>query len=428
MNFLFFQKRQENKRPLIFGFCLKIIMSEIKSETSEINGYNQDNLSRVKFDLMECDHMKCSIKNMIDDQSSDTITMNSDSIIEYVLKWKSKPKSCLIVKKPNNKQVSKDLLTITQYLTNKLNIKVFLEEKVVKTQNEFKKYPYFNDKKPGKNIDFMVVLGGDGTLLHITSLFQDNNINKDTTIPPCISFNRGSLGFLTPFHFRNYQNIINEFISINKKHFISIRMRLLVKVFRYINKDNKYYKLKDNIGLNNYFDDIGFGFCYSNDFKIMYSCIALNEILIHRGSSSIMQCELYINNKNVTSVTSDGLIIATPTGSTAYNVSAGGSLVAPNVHTIQLTPICPHTLSFRPVIINGNSYVTVVIPNHARYKPTICCDGKNNFQLNCGDIIVIQKSNIPLPTFKLKSYQNEWWDGLVTKLNWNSRSVQQKPF
>merc|ERR1712228_131059 len=106
--------------------------------------------------------------------------------------------------------------------------------------------------------------------------------------------------------------------------------------------------------------------------------------------------------------------------------SAGGSLIAPNVPGIGLTPICPHTLSFRPVVIADSSVIHVTIPKIARSYPKITLDGKFAFELRQTDIIQIQQSKYPLPTFKLNEFQHEWWGGLVEKFNWNVRELQKQ--
>merc|ERR1739842_145747 len=119
-------------------------------------------------------------------------------------------------------------------------------------------------------------------------------------------------------------------------------------------------------------------------------------------------------------------ILSTPTGSTAYSVSAGGALIAPNVPCIGLTPICPHTLSFRPVVVADSSVIHLFVPKIARSCPKITLDGKFGFDLQKGDIVEIRRSKYPLPTFKMKQFQHEWWGGLVEKFNWNVRKLQEQ--
>lgn len=97
------------------------------------------------------------------------------------------------------------------------------------------------------------------------------------------------------------------------------------------------------------------------------ACQALNEITISRGMREAMtQFDVYINDDLLTSVQGDGALISTPTGSTAYNLSCGGSIVHPNSNVISLTPICPHSLSFRPIILPDTTKITIVVPEEAR--------------------------------------------------------------
>ena len=157
-------------------------------------------------------------------------------------------------------------------------------------------------------------------------------------------------------------------------------------------------------------------------------CHALNEVLVHRdNSASMMQAKLFIDGDECTMIQADGMIFSTPTGSTAYNVSAGGSLITPTVPCIALTPICPHTLSFRPVIVSDETIMHVQIPKTARFGAIISFDGRNHIDLFKGDVVEIVKCPYSVPTFKSKRFNVEWFQGLVSKFNWNLRELQ-KPF
>ena len=344
------------------------------------------------------------------------------------------------MKKYNDASISKDFLEVGEWLI-KQEIKVYVQPEV--HEKEFNQFPPFDIAKMGDKVDFMVVLGGDGTLLYLASLFQG-----EISIPPCISFARGSLGFLTPFEFQNYEKLLTQFMKAGKPHWINIRMRLRAKVYRRRkessntnslcntgniwgnndNKNNHDQKMEDKdkeiqcySTIYNVENDI------DNLYEVVYDKNGLNEVLIERSGamSAMIMLELHVNRKMVTHVQADGLIISTPTGSTAYSVSAGGSLIAPNVPCIGLTPICPHTLSFRPVIVSDSSIIHITIPENARTYPKITLDGKFPFQLEQTDIIQIQASKYPLSTFKENEFQHEWWSGLTEKFNWNVRELQK---
>ena len=306
---------------------------------------------------------------------------------------------------------------MANWLTEDQGIEVYVQRVV--HENEFNQFKAFDTDNMGQSIDFMIVLGGDGTLLYLTSLFQGSS-----TIPPTISFARGSLGFLTPFEFASYKKILTEFLKPSDPHWINIRMRLNAKVFRRRQQsgagDKEEEEKVENVCIYNVDNDI------DNLYECVYDKHGLNEVLIERKGMGMIMMELHVNRKLVSHVQADGLIISTPTGSTAYSVSAGGSLIAPNVPCIGLTPICPHTLSFRPVVIADSSIIHLMIPKVSHGYPKIALDGKFRFELQPTDIIQIQQSKYPLPTFKLKEYQHEWWGGLVGKFNWNVRELQKQ--
>merc|ERR1712113_1349012 len=134
-----------------------------------------------------------------------------------------------------------------------------------------------------------------------------------------------------------------------------------------------------------------------------------------------------INGDECTCIQADGMIFSTPTGSTAYNISAGGSLISPTVPCIALTPICPHTLSFRPVIVSDETIIHIEIPKNARFNAIVSFDGRNHINLKKGDVVEIIKCPYPVPTFKSSRFNVEWFQGLVSKFNWNLRELQ-KPF
>ncbi|PBP19588.1 ATP-NAD kinase [Diplocarpon rosae] len=151
----------------------------------------------------------------------------------------------------------------------------------------------------------------------------------------------------------------------------------------------------------------------------------LNELVIDRGPSPyVSNLELYGDNELLTVVQADGCIFATPTGSTAYSLSAGGSLVHPDIPAILLTPICPHTLSFRPMVLSDTLLLRVSIPRNSRATAYCSFDGKNRVELKQGDHITIAASQYPFPTV-MKS-GSEWFESVSTSLKWNTRGAAQK--
>jgi NAD+ kinase len=151
----------------------------------------------------------------------------------------------------------------------------------------------------------------------------------------------------------------------------------------------------------------------------------LNELVIDRGPSPyVSNLELYGDNNLLTVVQADGCIFSTPTGSTAYSLSAGGSLVHPDIPAILLTPICPHTLSFRPMLLNDSMLLRIAVPRNSRATAYCAFDGKGRVELRQGDHVTIAASQYPFPT--VLSQPTEWFDSISRTLRWNTRGATQK--
>lgn len=238
--------------------------------------------------------------------------------------------------------------------------------------------------------DLVITLGGDGTVLFTSWLFQ-------RVVPPILSFSLGSLGFLTNFEFDKFQSQLNKVMDEEGMR-VSMRMRFTCTVY----KGNS-----------------------SGESKEPESYEVLNELVIDRGPSPyVSNLELYGEDELLTVVQADGCIFATPTGSTAYSLSAGGSLVHPDIPGILLTPICPHTLSFRPLILSDTLLLRVAIPLSSRATAYCAFDGKARVELKQGDSITIAASQYPFPTV-MKS-GSEWFNSVSNSLKWNTRGATQK--
>lgn len=160
----------------------------------------------------------------------------------------------------------------------------------------------------------------------------------------------------------------------------------------------------------------------------------LNELVLDRGPSSFLSMiECYEVSRGgtgpprlLTKVQADGILVATATGSTAYSVSAGGSMCHPSVPAILVTPICPHSLSFRPVILPDSAVLLLRVPEDARSSAWVCFDGKNRQELQRGDSVLVKMSEFPMPTVNWGDEMSEFVGSLVRCLNWNDRE-EQKP-
>ena len=243
--------------------------------------------------------------------------------------------------------------------------------------------------------DLVLTLGGDGTVLFTSWLFQ-------RIVPPILSFSLGSLGFLTNSEFAQYRPALDKIMCETGMR-VNLRMRFTCTVYRY--QKNVAQGSPQHIE--------------AEQFEV------LNELVIDRGPSPyVSNLELYGDNNLLTVVQADGVIFSTPTGSTAYSLSAGGSLVHPDIPAILLTPICPHTLSFRPMLLNDSMLLRIAVPLKSRATAYCAFDGKGRVELRQGDHVTIAASQYPFPT--VLSQPTEWFDSISRTLRWNSRGATQK--
>ena len=156
----------------------------------------------------------------------------------------------------------------------------------------------------------------------------------------------------------------------------------------------------------------------------------LNELVIDRGPSPyVSNLELYGDNELLTVVQADGCIISTPTGSTAYSLSAGGPLTHPSIPGILLTPICPHTLSFRPMVLSDTLLLKVCVPRSSRSTAYASFDGKGRVELKRGDYVQVEAGKYPFPTVVGEGGTGgEWFESVRRALRWNNRGAVQKGF
>ena len=146
----------------------------------------------------------------------------------------------------------------------------------------------------------------------------------------------------------------------------------------------------------------------------------MNDIVINsNGGTRLIKCSLFLDGKYITSYSADGLIIATPTGSTAYNLSAGGPIIAPWLSLFTITPICPHSLSSRPIVLSGESNLQITFPKNENIH--LSADGQVNYDINPNSKLIITKSPyfINIITFE----ENNYFDTLRTKMGWGQKNI-----
>lgn len=203
--------------------------------------------------------------------------------------------------------------------------------------------------------DVVIVLGGDGTLLYAARMFRFSTI-------PIIGFNLGRLGFIMEYDIKDFEKIINYYM--NKRLIISRRMKIS-------------------------------GIILENG-KNVFEEEALNEIVINKGAPSRMiELSIFINNSFVTRYRSDGVIVSTPTGSTGYTISAGGPIVHPDLDSLILSPICPHALNIRPIVLPKTCVVDIRIETN-KMECYVTFDGQIVRPFNSDSILRVVRSSTDL--------------------------------
>ncbi|KAK5598845.1 hypothetical protein CRENBAI_003320 [Crenichthys baileyi] len=333
------------------------------------------------------------------------------------LTWNKPPKSVLVIKKIRDASLLQPFKELCMFLTEVKNLIVYVEKKVlddpaISGDETFatitKKFCTFREDLDdiSNRVDFIICLGGDGTLLYASSLFQES-------VPPVVAFHLGSLGFLTPFKFDTYQSQVTQIIEGNAA--IVLRSRLQVRV------------LKENWEKNDMVDEKGM-ILTSKDTGRSHKAMqyqVLNEVVVDRGPSSYLSnVDLFLDGHLITTVQGDGLIVSTPTGSTAYAVAAGASMIHPNVPAIMITPICPHSLSFRPIVVPAGVELKIKLSRDARNTAWVSFDGRKRQEICHGDSITITTSCFPVPSICFRDPVTDWFESLATCLHWNVRKKQ----
>lgn len=238
-----------------------------------------------------------------------------------------------------------------------------------------KKFSFFDSKKPIENdFNFVFAIGGDGTILRSITYVKDSNI-------PILGINTGRLGFLTSIQKENIQ----EAISLIDNNKFSIIKRTLLEV--------------KSGSQNDAFYDYPF---------------ALNEITIQRkDTTSLLNISCEINDKYLTNYWSDGLIISTPTGSTGYSLSNGGSIVSPESNVILLNPIAPHNINMRSLVIPDNSKINIDIEGDTNINLSV---DSRMYSVNCSNQIEIFKADFTIGTIKFDN--DNFYKRLREKLFW----------
>ena len=254
----------------------------------------------------------------------------------------------LVINRAKN-GVEKIIKNSIKLLENK-NISYLVEKKSAEKLN-IKKNKIASYKELREQTDFIILFGGDGTFLHTAQHFISTDI-------PLLGVNMGSLGFMTEIEVHELEDAIDRIIKGDYN--TEKRMMLETKIFR-------------------------------DDNEVFHSH-SLNDIVVNRGANAhLIDIKLYVNDELVSSYNGDGLIISTPTGSTAYSLSAGGPIINPKTESILITPICPHSLYVRPMVVGAWEKVKVEVSS-SKDKMKANADGRYDYDLHDGDILKINRS------------------------------------
>jgi NAD+ kinase len=228
------------------------------------------------------------------------------------------------------------------------------------------------------NTDLVVVLGGDGTLISVARLIGEREV-------PILGVNLGSLGFLTEITLDELCASVDSFLS--GEYRVSERLMLHVAVVR--------------------------------NGRVIEEKRVLNDVVINKGAlARIIDLETMINGSYLTTFKGDGMIVSTPTGSTGYSLSANGPILYPELECFVITPICPHTLTTRPIVVASDSRISVEL-KCINEDVFLTLDGQVGVELKCGDEIRIGKAD--KRTRLIISSSRDYFEILRTKLKWGER-------
>ncbi|TKB73656.1 MAG: NAD(+) kinase [Nitrospira sp.] len=282
-----------------------------------------------------------------------------------------KSKSIGILTKPKFPEVKGTLRDVVAWLRAR-NINVILGETSATLLGELDGY---QDAQLSNKADVLLVLGGDGTMLNAARLAAERSI-------PILGVNMGGLGFLTEVRLENlYPSLERVFAN---DYVLDERLMLQTHIHR--------------------------------DGETIAQGVVLNDVVISKGTlARMIELRIEIEGRFVTNLRSDGLIVSSPTGSTAYSLSAGGPIIDPAVQSLILTPVCPHTLTHRPLIVPGKDKIDLTLTSKDD-GAMATLDGQVGVSITQGDTVTIQTSENR--TRLIRFPESNYYDVLREKLKW----------
>ncbi|WP_456455913.1 NAD(+)/NADH kinase [Thermovibrio sp.] len=285
-------------------------------------------------------------------------------------------KSIGVIANPTKKESGKGLERVIKKL-RQYRVKVFVDEESCRLVNkEICSSVKVIDRLliPDK-VDLILVLGGDGTFLTVAKLVDKKPV-------PLLGINFGTLGFLTEISIDEIEECIDRVMA--GEFIVENRPVIRVKVVR------------------------------KNGHVLIYRCV--NETAIKRDTlARIIEVDMFADGQYLTTFRGDGVIVATPTGSTAYSLSAGGPIIYPTLNAMLITPICPHTLTMRPLVLKGETCLSVRLKTESE-NVMVIFDGQEGIELRVGDLIEITRS--PYDLLILRDPKKSYFETLREKLKW----------
>lgn len=282
-----------------------------------------------------------------------------------------------LIGKPKHAGANESLQTILAFLQNR-GFRILLEQRVA-NDLDVSGVEVVTLQDIGRLADLAIVVGGDGNMLGAARELSQYNVGV-------VGVNRGNLGFLTDIHPEDIESQLQGIL--NGEYLTEQRFLLEVSVF--------------------------------GEGQVKSTNAAINEAVLHHGNvAHMMEFEVYIDDQFMFSQRSDGLIVATPTGSTAYSLSGGGPILTPNLNALAMVPMFPHTLSSRPIVVDADSRICLKISTDNVKPLQVSCDGHNVLAAHPGDEIRIRKNPYTLRLIHPSSYN--YFNVLRTKLGWGSK-------
>ncbi len=286
---------------------------------------------------------------------------------------KSSFKTVALIGKYKSPEVVAPLLKLARFLERR-KVEVLLD-RIAGSRAGGGRYPVLPLEELGRRADLAIVIGGDGTMLNIARTFAPHDV-------ALIGVNQGQLGFLTDI---SVETMIGTIGTILDGKFVTEKRMLLEGRIR--SRAQKASRV-----------------------------LAFNDVVVSKGArGNMIELEVRIDGEFIYNQRSDGLIVATPTGSTAYAMSAGGPIVHPALSVMGLVPVSPHTLSNRPIVVSSDSVVDVIIRNAA--DPRVHFDGHTRFDLREGDRVTVRRFSHAISL--LHPAGHSYYTMLREKLNWN---------